>query len=150
LLAALATCFCNDLYRETAKRAIDVQEVKVEVTGTFAGPGEPARDISYSVQVRADAPQTQIDDLIYTTNAVTEIQNRVRGGCAGKLKYGRLIKFPAVEGKPTEAVPMNKVRCLLLIFSLFFASLATGQSEPHASQYFFVLLERPSNAPQQR
>ena len=32
LFAALATCFCNDLYREAANRAIDVQEVKVEVT----------------------------------------------------------------------------------------------------------------------
>lgn len=30
LFAALATCFCNDLYREVAKRGIDVQEVKVE------------------------------------------------------------------------------------------------------------------------
>ena len=45
---------------------------------------------------------------------------------------------------------MNKVRYrnLLLIFPLFFASFATAQSEPHASKYFFVLLERPSNAPQ--
>jgi len=45
---------------------------------------------------------------------------------------------------------MNKVRYrdLLLVFPLFFASFATAQSEPHASKYFFVLLERPSNAPQ--
>jgi uncharacterized protein YciI len=45
---------------------------------------------------------------------------------------------------------MNKVRYrnLLLIFPLFFASFATAQSEPHASKYFFVLLERPFNAPQ--
>jgi uncharacterized protein YciI len=45
---------------------------------------------------------------------------------------------------------MNKIRCrnLLLIFPLFFASFATAQSEPHAPKYFFVLLERPSNAPQ--
>ena len=45
---------------------------------------------------------------------------------------------------------MNKIRCrnLLLIFPLFFASFATAQSEPHASKYFLVLLERPSNAPQ--
>ena len=84
-LAALATCFCNDLYREAAKRGMDVREVTVDVTGTFGNPGEPARDISYHVQVRADAPQTQIDDLIRTTDAVTEIQNTVRGGCAVKL-----------------------------------------------------------------
>jgi uncharacterized protein YciI len=39
-------------------------------------------------------------------------------------------------------------RNLLLIFPLFFASFATAQSEPHVSKYFFVLLKRPSNAPQ--
>ena len=45
---------------------------------------------------------------------------------------------------------MNKIRCssLLLFCLLSFASFATAQSEPHAPKYFFVLLERPSNAPQ--
>jgi organic hydroperoxide reductase OsmC/OhrA len=88
LFAALATCFCNDLYREASKRNIAVQDVEVEVTGTFGNPGEPARDISYRVQVHADAPKATIDDLIRTTDAVTEIQNTVRGGCAVKLIMG--------------------------------------------------------------
>jgi len=86
LFAALATCFCNDFYREAAKRGIDVQDVKVEVTGTFGNPGEPARDISYSVQVQADAPQATIDDLIRATDNVTEIQNTLRAGCAVRLE----------------------------------------------------------------
>ena len=85
LFAALATCFCNDLYREAAKRGIDVRDVKLEVTGTFGNPGEPARNISYRVQVRADAPQAVVDDLIRTTDAVTEIQNTLRGGCGVQL-----------------------------------------------------------------
>lgn len=88
MFAALATCFCNDLYREAAKRGIDVHEVRVEVAGTFGNPGEPARDISYRVHVRADAPRAKIDDLIRTTDAVTEIQNTVRTGCAVKLIMG--------------------------------------------------------------
>jgi hypothetical protein len=54
----------------------------VEVTGAFGNPGEPTRDISYRVEVHADASQTEIDDLIRATDAVTEIQNTVRGGCA--------------------------------------------------------------------
>jgi uncharacterized OsmC-like protein len=87
LFTALATCFCNDLYREASKRGIDVQDVKVEVTGTFGNPGEPARDISYRVQVRADAPQAEIDDLIRTTDALTEIQNTLRAGCAVRLEH---------------------------------------------------------------
>src|SRR5215469_9927710 len=78
LFAALATCFCNDLYREAAKRNTAVEDVNVEVTGTFGNPGEAARDITYRVQVRADAPQAVVADLIRTTDAVAEIQNTLR------------------------------------------------------------------------
>lgn len=85
MFAALATCFCNDLYREAAKRGIDVQDVNVEVTGTFGNPGEPARDISYRVQVRAEASKPAIDDLIRTTDSLTEIQNTLRAGCPVRL-----------------------------------------------------------------
>jgi hypothetical protein len=46
------------------------------------------RDISYRVHVRADAPQAEIDGLIRSTDAVTEIQNTVRTGCAVKLIMG--------------------------------------------------------------
>lgn len=88
LFAALATCFCNDLYREAAKRNIAVQDVEVEVRGTFGNPGEPASEISYRVQVRADAPQSTIDDLIRTTDSLTEIQNTLRKGCAVRLMFG--------------------------------------------------------------
>jgi uncharacterized OsmC-like protein len=86
LFAALATCCCNDLYREAAKHSIDVQDVKVEVTGTFGNPGEPARDISYRVHVNADAPKATIDDLIRATDSLTEIQNTLRAGCAVRLE----------------------------------------------------------------
>src|SRR5438552_13898345 len=39
-------------------------------------------------------------------------------------------------------------RELLLLTLLGVASLAFAQSEPNAPKYFFVLLKRPSNAPQ--
>ena len=87
LFAALATCFCNDLYREAAKRGIEVQGVQVEVTGTFGNAGEPARDISYRVHVQADAPPGTMDDLIRTTDSLTEIQNTLRAGCAVRLEH---------------------------------------------------------------
>jgi organic hydroperoxide reductase OsmC/OhrA len=86
LFAAPATCFCNDLYREAAKRGIEVKDVNVEVTGTFGNPGEPARNINYRVRVDADVPQGTIDDLIRTTDTVTEIQNTLRAGCAVRLE----------------------------------------------------------------
>jgi uncharacterized OsmC-like protein len=52
--------FCNDLYREAAKRGIEVQDVNVEVTGTFRNPGEPAKNITYRVRVDADAPKKRL------------------------------------------------------------------------------------------
>jgi organic hydroperoxide reductase OsmC/OhrA len=87
LFAALATCFCNDLYREAAKRGLEVHDVKVEVTGTFGNPGEPASNITYRVRVDTDAPQGTIDDLIRTTDTLTEIQNTLRAGCAVRLEH---------------------------------------------------------------
>jgi organic hydroperoxide reductase OsmC/OhrA len=85
LFAALATCFCNDLYREAAGRGIAIHAVEVEVTGTFGGPGEPGRDITYRVQIQADAPRLALDDLIRTTDARAEIHNTLRGGCTVRL-----------------------------------------------------------------
>lgn len=86
LFAALATCFCNDLYREAAKRGIEVRDVNVEVMGTFGNPGEPAKNVTYRVRVDADASQETIDDLTRTTDTVTEIQNTLRAGCAVRLE----------------------------------------------------------------
>ena len=88
MFAAIATCFCNDIYREAAKRGIGVHGVEVEVTGKFGNPGEAARDISYHVQVHADAAKTTIDDLIRATDSVTEIQNTLRAGCDVRLEQG--------------------------------------------------------------
>ena len=88
LFVALATCFCNDLYREAAKRGIEVQDCKVEVTGTFGNPGDPTRDISYRVQVHADTTKAMLDDLIRATDSVTEIQNTLRAGCPVRLTEG--------------------------------------------------------------
>jgi organic hydroperoxide reductase OsmC/OhrA len=85
LFAALATCFCNDLYREAAKRTLSVRRVDVEVTGTFGQPGEAARDISYRAKVDAEASQSDIDELIRATDSVAEIQNTIRHGCAVRL-----------------------------------------------------------------
>lgn len=90
LFAALATCFCNDFYREAAKRGIEIHGVEVEVTGTFGDPGEPARDISYRVQVHSDAPPAAIDDLIRATDSVAEIQNTLRARCAVRLEQVRV------------------------------------------------------------
>lgn len=80
LFTALATCFCNDIYREAAKRGIAVTSVTVDVDGDFGAEGEPARNITYRATVTADAPDEEIAALIAHTDRVAEIQNTLRAG----------------------------------------------------------------------
>lgn len=87
LFLALATCYCNDIYREAAKRSITVRNVQVEVSGDFDGtPGGPAMNITYNAVVQADASEEAILDLMDYTDTVTEIQNTLRQGAAVILK----------------------------------------------------------------
>jgi organic hydroperoxide reductase OsmC/OhrA len=82
LFLALATCYCNDIYREASKRGIAVERVQVEVTGEFGGPGEGARNISYSASVDAKARREQILALMRHTDTVAEIHNTLRESAA--------------------------------------------------------------------
>src|SRR5512137_625385 len=75
LFLALATCYCNDIYREAARKRIHVVSVDVTVEGEFGGEGEPARNITYSANVKAHAPEADIRDLLQHTDTVAEIQN---------------------------------------------------------------------------
>lgn len=78
LFLALATCYCNDIYREAAKRGIDVQRVEVEVSGIFGGEGQGAREVRYRASVDAKAPREEVLALMRHTDTVAEIQNTLR------------------------------------------------------------------------
>ena len=78
LFLALATCYCNDIYREAAKRGIEVVGVEVEVEGDFGAEGEPAQNVTYRAKVRAKASEADIRALMQHTDQVAEIQNSLR------------------------------------------------------------------------
>lgn len=78
LFLALATCYCNDIYREAAKREIKVERVEVSVEGDFGAEGEPAENIAYHVKISAKASKSEIESLIRDTDKVAEIQNTLR------------------------------------------------------------------------
>ena len=78
LMLALATCYCNDIYREAAKRGIHVERVEVEVDAEFGAEGEPARGVTYRARVAARAPHEEIQRLMRETDRVAEIQNTLR------------------------------------------------------------------------
>lgn len=91
LFLALATCYCNDLYREAGKRGIEVSRVEVEVAGEFGGEGEPARNVTYAAKVWAKAPEETIRDLMRHTDRVAEIQNTLRNGMKVDLTHVEAI-----------------------------------------------------------
>ena len=80
LMLALATCFCNDIYREARKRNITISNVEVVCTGDFGAEGEPGSNFKYKVKVSSDAPDQEIEDLIRHTDRVAEIHNTLRKG----------------------------------------------------------------------
>jgi uncharacterized OsmC-like protein len=81
LFLALATCYCNDIHREAARRGIEVGKVRVEVSGRFGeAPGSAAEGIEYEAMVAAPAPEEDILTLMRETDAVAEVHNTLRRG----------------------------------------------------------------------
>ncbi len=85
LCLAIATCYCNDLYREAQKRAIEVVRVEVHAFAEFGDPGAAASQLSYRVTVLARAPEPDIRALILHTDSVSEVQNTLRRGMSVEL-----------------------------------------------------------------
>ncbi|MBZ0310836.1 MAG: OsmC family protein [Anaerolineae bacterium] len=89
LFLALATCYCNDIYREAQQRNITVKSVQVEVEGDYDGvPGHPMENVIYHATVEADAPEEAILELMRQTDRVAEIQNTLRQGI--QVTLGRM------------------------------------------------------------
>ena len=80
LFLALATCFCNDIYREAAKRKMEVTSVAVDVSGEFGGEGEPGFNIQYQAKVDAKASAEEVRELIAYVDEVAEVHKTLRLG----------------------------------------------------------------------
>lgn len=80
LMLALATCYCNDVYREAAKVGLEVSHVDVECSGDFPAEGRPARDITYTVRITANGSSQQIRELAAQVDQLAEIHNTIRAG----------------------------------------------------------------------
>ena len=80
LFLALATCYCNDLYREAGRLNIQVEGVVVEATADFPGIGLAATNIQYAVKVSSSASPEDVAALVRQTDAVAEVHNIIRAG----------------------------------------------------------------------
>jgi uncharacterized OsmC-like protein len=79
LMLALATCYCNDLYREAAQLGITIDSVEIEAQAEFDGVGLAAKDIDSLASIAS------IEELLRRTDAVAEVHNTVRAGVAVSL-----------------------------------------------------------------
>ena len=91
LCLALATCYCNDLYREAAKRGVQVLRVAVEVQGDFPAKGAPAAHLTYSASVTAHASALAIRELMTHTDGGAEIQNTLQAATPVTLCHTEAI-----------------------------------------------------------
>lgn len=90
LFLALATCFCNDVYREAARRKMQIKSVNVLVSGEFGDEGVPGSNIHYDVKVDGDASEEEIKDLVSYVDRVAEVHNTLRIGTPVTLN--RIVK----------------------------------------------------------
>lgn len=80
LMLALATCYCNDLYREAERLRIPLDSVEVEASASFPGVGLAATDIRYRARIASTASDAEVAELLRRTDAVAEVHNTLRSG----------------------------------------------------------------------
>lgn len=94
LFLALATCYCNDIYREAEKRNISVSRVLIHAEGEFDGvPGHPGENLIYHATVEAKASEEDILELMKHTDTVAEIQNTLRKLTGCKLGTTKAVSL---------------------------------------------------------
>ncbi|MDE2236141.1 MAG: OsmC family protein [Gammaproteobacteria bacterium] len=80
LMLALATCYCNDLYRETGQLGIPLGGVEAAATARFEGAGLAASGIRYRALFSSPAEKSRITELLRHTDVVAEVHNTLRTG----------------------------------------------------------------------
>jgi organic hydroperoxide reductase OsmC/OhrA len=85
LMLALATCYCNDLYREATRLGITLQKVEVEASASFDGVGLAASNVCYRAKVHSSASPEAVAQLLCETDAVAEVHNTLRKGVPVQL-----------------------------------------------------------------
>lgn len=78
LLLALATCYCNDLYREARRQGLTIDAVEVEVMGEYTGEGEPVGSLRYRATAWTSSAKEKVFEVMTHTDTVAEIHNTLR------------------------------------------------------------------------
>ncbi|HTN49308.1 MAG TPA: OsmC family protein [Burkholderiaceae bacterium] len=79
-MLALATCYCNDLYREAARLGVRIDAVEVEASADFDGIGLAGKNVRYRARIDSPEPAARIEALLAQTDVVAEVHNTLRAG----------------------------------------------------------------------
>src|SRR5438132_11651327 len=72
LLLAIGGCYCNDLFREAAKRGMVIKSVQVDVQADWGGEPVHSQNVSYSTRIEAEASLPDILTLTEQPDQVAE------------------------------------------------------------------------------
>jgi hypothetical protein len=81
-MLALATCYCNDLFREAERLGIALTGCEVVAKGQFNGVGLAAEAVTYAARIESSASAEDVERLLMETDRLAEIHNTLRAGCA--------------------------------------------------------------------
>lgn len=98
LFLALATCYCNDIYREAARERLQIDQVEVTVEGQFGGVGDPATNVTYRAKVTSPENEADIRRLMEHTDSVAEVQNTLRTLTPIQLREVEVVRSVRQEG----------------------------------------------------
>lgn len=90
-MLALATCYCNDVYREATKMGIEVTAVDVECSADFPAEGAPAAAVRFTTRITAKGSEEQIRELAARADKLAEIQNTVRAAIPVALEAVEVV-----------------------------------------------------------
>ena len=91
LLLAIGGCYCNDVFREAAKRGMVIKSVQVDVQADWGGDPVRAQNVTYSTRIEAEASIADILALIEQTDQVAEIPNSLRLGTPVMLTEAQAV-----------------------------------------------------------
>ena len=91
LLLAIGGCYCNDIFREAAKRSMVIKSVQVDVEADWGGEPVRAQNVTFATRIEAEASEEEILDLIEYTDRIAEIPNSLRLGTPVTLTGAQAI-----------------------------------------------------------
>jgi len=111
--AMVANSFCSPLAGATQRRLSRGRQTRhqgsqraSESHAAWGGDPVRAQNVEYSVEVEADANQSEIQELIRYTDRVAEISNSLRLGAEVKLVGGRA--FTKCRSEASTTVPRRE------------------------------------------